>query len=450
MKRNSRFASFWKAILISTLILGSAGCGGPTRVHEAISSSQPTEAPSLTTEAGSPETEEVLPATEESIPGEKSSITILIPEDPPSFNAVVGDTGYDALVMNLVMLGLTGVDPEGNVYTELAAELPTVENGDVVVDEETQSMDVAWKLRQDVQWADGTPVTAGDVVFTWEAIMNPETGIWVRGSEYVDSIEKIDDQTVVFHYNTLYPGYQIQLGGEQLAVWPAHYCKAEEGFTAWECGRQPLSNGPFVLKEWEVGDHMTFERNSNYFEIGKPYLDEIIIRTIPDESVRKQMMLQGDADLVMWLSEKMVSDLSNKSNVEVSISPYSRWVMRLFPNEAAKGTTDPVASPHPLFSDVRVRQAVRMAVDVDTIANEIFLGYSEPIWTEFYRKPYQCDVPRPAYDPEGAKVLLEEASWKDTDGDGIRECRGCSTANEGDIIVLPFNICIKRANHRAL
>ena len=439
MKRNHQFASFWRIILIITLVLGLIGCLGEiTQIQEAISSSQPTEAPPETTEEIVTETEEVVPATEEALPGEKSSITILIPEDPPSFNAVVGDTGYDGLAMNLVMLGLTGVDPEGNIYTELAEELPTIENGGVRVDEEAGTMDVTWKLRQDVLWADGTPVTANDVVFTWEAIANPDTGIWVRGSDYVDGLEKIDDQTVVFHYNSLYPGYLVQLGGEQLVVWPAHYCKPEEGFTAWECARQPLSNGPFILKEWMVGDHMTFERNPNYFEAGKPTIDEIIVRTIPDESVRKQMMLQGDGDLIMWLSEQMVADLSNQTSVKISFSPNSRWVMRLFPNQAAKGTTDPVASPHPLFSDVRVRKAVRMAVDVETISSKIFLGYSKPVWTEFYRKPYECDIPQPAYDPEAAKALLEEAGWSDTDGDGIRECHGCTAANEGDLMKVTF------------
>ena len=431
------------ALITLALAIGLSGCGGgPTPQISATQPPAKTQAPQVTEviepSAPPPEPTVAETAVETAAVSESNSITILIPEDPPSFNAVVGDTGYDALVMNLVMLGLTGVDPKGNVYPELAAELPTSENGGVVVDEEAGTMDVTWKLRQDVQWADGTPVTADDVVFTWEAIMNPDTGIWVRGSDYVDSAEKIDDYTMVFHYNTIYPGYLIQLGGEQLVVWPSHYCNADEGFTAWECARQPLSDGPFILKEWTVGDHMTFERNPNYFEAGKPAIDQVIVRTVPDESVRKQMMMQGDADLIMWATEPVVTDLKDKPGINISISPYARWVMRLFPNQAAKGTTDPDASPHPVFSDVRVRRAVRMAIDVDTIANEIFLGYGKPVWSEFYRPPYACDVPRPQYDPDGAKALLDEAGWKDTDGDGIRECHGCETAKEGDLMKVDF------------
>src|SRR5262245_10618985 len=75
------------------------------------------------------------------------SITIVIAEDPPSFNPMVADTGYDALVMELVMLGMTDVDPQGNVFPELAAELPTIENGGVVLDEDAGTMSVTWKLR---------------------------------------------------------------------------------------------------------------------------------------------------------------------------------------------------------------------------------------------------------------------------------------------------------------
>src|SRR5574342_513765 len=92
--------------------------------------------------------------------GSGKNITIVIAEDPPSFNPMVADTGYDALVMELVILGLTDVDPQGNVFPELAAELPTVENGGVLIDADAGTMSVTWKMRQDVQWQDSKPVTA--------------------------------------------------------------------------------------------------------------------------------------------------------------------------------------------------------------------------------------------------------------------------------------------------
>lgn len=367
------------------------------------------------------------------------NITIVIPEDPPSFNPIITDTGYDALVMELVMLGLSDIDPDGNVFPELASELPTKENGDVVVDEAASTMSVTWKMRNDVQWADGEPVTANDVIFTYEAITNPETGGWIPGVDYIDSIEKVDDYTFTVNYNAIYPAYLTQFGGEQVAIWPAHYCDASQGFASWDCARQPLSDGPFVLSEWVNGDHMTFLRNENYFEKGKPAIDKITVSIVPDQTVRKTMLINGDADLDMWTTEPVIADLKGNPNVEVNPSPTNRFVMRIFFNLAAKGTTDPVATPHPILSDVRVREAIRSAIDVDTISKEFFLGYAQPAWTEFFRPPYVCNnIPRPKFDLEAASKLLDEAGWKDTDGDGVRECHGCKTATEGYKMEMEF------------
>ena len=135
---------------------------------------------------------------------ESSGIVIVIPEDPPSFNPIVTDTGYDSLVMELVMLGLSDIDADGNVFPELASELPSVENGGVVLDEDAGTMSVTWKMREDIQWADGTPVTADDVIFTYESIVDPELGGWIPGIDYIDSVEKIDDYSLTVNYASVY------------------------------------------------------------------------------------------------------------------------------------------------------------------------------------------------------------------------------------------------------
>jgi peptide/nickel transport system substrate-binding protein len=374
-------------------------------------------------------------------PIEETSVVMIIPVDPTGFNGLVTDTGYEQALMELVMLGLTDLDPQGEFLLELAAEMPTVENGGVVVDEDAWTMDVTWTMRDDIYWTDGEPVTADDVIFTWNAIADPETGIWAEGLDYTDSIEKIDDYTFVVHYNTVYPNYRLQFGGENFAVWPEHYCDASQGFVSWDCNRAPLSDGPYVLEEWAAGDHLSFVRNPNYFEEGKPSIDRFVVRIVPDNSVAKTLMIQGDADVQIWPTESVVEEYKSAPNVDVSFSPTERWVMRIFPNLAAKGSVDPVESPHPILSDVRVRHAIRMAIDVDTIADQIFLGYSHPVWTEFFRPPYDvCDIPRPEYDPAAAADLLEAAGWSDEDGDGIRECHGCLNAEDGYVMSMELMI----------
>jgi peptide/nickel transport system substrate-binding protein len=374
---------------------------------------------------------------EPAAPAEPSSIVIVIPQDPTGFNGLVTDTGYEQLVGEMVMLAMTEIDPYGEIYTELATEIPTLENGGVVFDEDAWTMDVTWHMRDDVYWADGEQVTVDDLVFTWDAITDPETGMWVDGVDYTDSIEKVDDFTFVVHYNTVYTAYQTQFGGENFEIFPAHYCDASQGFSAWDCNRQPLSDGPYILQDWVTGDHMLFVKNPNYFEPGKPAIDQVVIRIVPESSVRKTMMEQGDADVDMWISPTVIDELKDVSGINVSISPTTRWVLRLFPNLAARGTTDPVASPHPILSDILVRRAIRAAVDVDLLSEQIFRGYSVPVWTEFFRPPYNvCDIPRPVYDPEVARDLLTEAGWTDTDGDGVRECHGCLHGEEGQLMSL--------------
>jgi len=371
------------------------------------------------------------PETAAPQPQPSGDLVIVIPEDPPSFNAVVADSGYDALAMHMTLLGMAEIDPAGKVYPVLAAELPTVENGGIVIDEAAWTMDVTWRMRDDVTWADGMPVTADDVLFTYEAITNPETGAWIPGIDLVTGVDKIDDYSFVVHFSSVYPSHLTLFGGRQVVIWPKHYCNPEQGFLNWDCAREPLSDGPFVLKEWMSGDHLTFEKNPAYFEADKPAIDGVIIKIVPDATVRETMIRQGDADILMWATEQVAYNLKDDTNVKVSISPTGRWVMRLFINLAAKGSTDPAADPNPFFSDVRVRQAIRAAIDVDKITESVWYGYAKPVWTEFFRVPYDtCSIKRPKFDPEAAKALLEEAGWVEG-ADGICECVGCGTAPDG-------------------
>jgi peptide/nickel transport system substrate-binding protein len=409
-------------ILILISLIGLAGCGTKPK------SAPVTQAPA----AAAPATAAPATAAPAVAAPPTTSITVVIPEDPPSFNAVISDTGYDALVMHMVLLGMTGVDPQGNVYPVLAKELPSVGNGGVVLDEKTGSMDVTWKMRQEVIWADGIPVTADDVLFTYEAIMDPVNGFAIPGLDLVTGIDKIDDYTFVVHFSSIYPSYLTFLGGRQIVIWPKHYCNLEQGYTAWDCGRTPLSDGPYMLNEWVTGDHLLFASNPKYFEASKPGIDQIIVRIVPDAEVRSTMMRQGEADLLMWATEQVASELKDAGDVKLSISPTSRWVMRLFINLAAKGTTDPLAHPNPFFGDVRVRQAIRMAIDVDKITSSVWYEYAQPVWTEIFRPPYNtCNIPRPKVDVAAAKTLLDQAGWI-AGSDGIRVCKGCKYAKEGD------------------
>lgn len=444
MNKNIGPKMFGLVVILVLLIAGLSGCRSsePTPTESAPDVEAPTEATppeEAPTVAAPPDEAPTEPPPPPESPAEETSITILIPDDPVVFNGLVVDTGYEQAMGELVMLSLSEADPEGNIFPELAVEIPTIENGGVEFDEDTWSMKVTWQIRDDVFWSDGEQVTVDDVIFTWNAIADTW---WTDGLDYTESLEKIDDFTFVVNYyeGSVYPNYQLQFGGENFFVYPEHYCDAEQGFTEWDCEREPLSNGPYLLEEWVSNDHLTFVRNPNYYEEGKPAIDNIIVRIVPEESVRRTIMLEGDADVHYWPVENSSDAYKDSENVDFMEAPSERWVMRLIPNLTARGETDPVENPHPILADVRVRKAIRMAVDVDTIVEDIFLGYGRPIWTEFFRSPYECDIPRPAYDPEAAAALLVEAGWVDADGDGVRECQGCLNAEDGTPLSMEFAI----------
>ncbi len=432
----------WSGLFIGLVIL-LAGCGQtPAQTAAAPQATQAVVQPTVSAPQLTPVTQptatvlataQTQPTNTAQASNADKAVTVVIPEDPPSFNAVISDSGYDTLVMHLALLGLTAIDPDGKVYPVLAAELPTVDNGGVVIDKASGKVDVTWKMRKDVKWADGAPVTADDVIFTYKAITDPKTGSWIPGIDLVTGVDKINDYQFVVHFSSIYPSYLTLFGNRQVVIWPKHFCKAEQGFQSWDCGRQPLSDGPFILKEWITGDHLTFVRNPNYYEPGKPQVDQVIVKIVPDGTIRETMLRQGDADVMMWANETNADNLKNDTNVKVSISPTSRFVMRVYFNLAAKGSVDPVAKPNPLFSNVMVRQAIRDAIDVDTISSAVWHGYAQPVWTEFFRAPYNvCNIPRPIFDPEAAKALLDQAGWiVDPKGDGIRVCKGCKTAKDG-------------------
>jgi peptide/nickel transport system substrate-binding protein len=375
---------------------------------------------------------------EEEVVAEETSITILIPDNPVAFNGLNTDTGYEQALGELIMLSVADVDAEGNVFPELAVEIPTIENGGVEFDEETWSMKVTWKIRDDVYWSDGEQLTVDDIIFTWDVIVEEA---WTPAVDYTETIEKVDDFTFIVHFyeGWIFPDYALQFGGEDFFVYPEHYCDAEQGFYEWDCDDEPLSSGPYILEEWVTDDHLTFVRNPNYYEEGKPAIDQVIVRITPEEAVEKTLMLEGDADVHYWPGENHLNEYEyGDNNVRVEEAPSERWVMRLIPNLTLPGDE---TQPHPFLSDVGVRRAIRMAVDVDTILEEVFYGYGRPVWTEFFRPPYDvCDIPRPAYDLEGAAALLEEAGWTDTDGDGIRECQGCENAEDGTPMAMEFAI----------
>ncbi len=365
------------------------------------------------------------------------AIIVTVPIDPPSFNAYLNDTGYEILIGELVYGALAEIGPDGNYYPELAIDLPTLANGGLSED----GLAVTWRLKPEVLWSDGTPFTSADVRFTWQALR--DSGIWAPGFDLIEDVETPDPHTAVVRYRQFYPNYLIQFGGNGTGVLPAHHCGNTGEMLFWDCNFEPVSTGPFVLAQWVPGVRLIFNPNPNYFVPERPRAAQLVVEIQPDPDFRQRSLERGNAHLDLWPEEPELGrlELGASGTVTVLATDPARFVLRLVPNLSAPGSSD-LEKPHPILSDVRVRQAIRQSIDVDWLNAEAFGGRARPIQTELY--PLGCQVPRQDYNPGQASVLLDQAGWVFVNPeDVVRRCQGCGTAEDGTPLVLNSYIYVE-------
>jgi len=381
----------------------------PTEVVQATAvESAPTEAPAA------------------SEPPRGGTVVLIIPEEPANLNYYLTSAAVVKQVADATSTTtLTLVDPNGEYQPVLATEIPSVENGGLSADYLT----VTWKLKPDLKWSDGEPFTSDDIKFTWEVLSNPASGsIQISGFEQIGSIDTPDDLTAVIHYKTPFAGYATQFGS---GVFPRHAAGSPETLTTWEWNTRPVGMGPFVVTDWVSGDSITMEPNPNYFEPGKPYLDKLIFKVIPEAATQTAMMKTGEAQVHLWPGETKQEYDSLLAGIAEQVMVPGMWNAALDFNLSKAYDNDPTANvPNPFFGDIRVRQAVSHAIDYKTLANDVITNVD--ITTSPFAYGWsKCDLPRKYdYDVEAAKTLLDEAGWIVGD-DGIRVAKGAKYAPDG-------------------
>lgn len=378
-----------------------------------------------------PQTDDIESLESASMSGGEA--VILIPEEPATLNQYLSAAAIVRQVADATMAGLTTVDGDGNFQPVLAAELPTLGNGMVSSD----FLTVTWKLRSNLKWSDGEPVTADDIKFTWEALSHPESGnVLSLGFELIDRIDTPDDLTAVVHYQKVNQDYLQQF---RFGLLPRHATGEPAAMSQWDWNRQPVGAGPFMVSAWNAGETILMVRNPHYYLPGLPYLDRLIFTIVPDPSAQIAMMAQGEAQIQLWPSEpKELYDERVADQATLAEVP-SQWNMALYLNLSQPFDDDPsAAGPHPILGDLRVRQALARAIDYDLIVDEINPGVW-PAVTPFAYGWYQCDIPRPyLYNPAKAKALLDKAGWMEG-ADGIRVAQGARYTEERTRLTLQIN-----------
>jgi peptide/nickel transport system substrate-binding protein len=271
-------------------------------------------------------------------------------------------------------------------------------------------------LREDVKWHDGEPVTARDVVFTWETARNPAIGY--ANADYFDAwegVEMIDEYTLRF---TVRPTAYLMYGWSQVAILPEHILgdvpPAE--FATHPFGTNaPVGNGPFRFVERVPGDRWVFEANPDFPEElgGRPYVDRYVYRAIPDDVAMVAALRSGEVDLAI--------DPPPADMARLSADPAFRVLTYAAPRY------DFIAwnSRRPMFSDRGVRRALTMAIDRQGLVDAILAGYGEVATGPVGAWHWAYDaVPSLPFAPDSARAALEAAGWVDSDGDGVREKDG--------------------------
>ena len=365
------------------------------------------------------------------VPG--GTARFLLYEDPNTLNPFAGATSIAFQAIAATFDGLAENDPDGGFVPALAAELPTLENGGVSADLTT----VTWKLKEGLLWSDGTPVTSADVKFSWEAAKDAANGSAVA-SDYalISDVQTPDPLTAVVSYSSFNAGYIDQFP----YIIPMHATGPVTEMATWDFNRNPIGTGPFKLDEWASGEYLQMSRNDNYREEGKPYLDGLTFLVTPDEAVRTALMTEGDAEVMLWAGQEPEAQIEAAGTGVGRIAP-GIWVVDLHFNLSKPFDDDPTeATPHPILGDLRVRQAITMAINRDRIQDE-FLAESDTydIDSPLSVGWMDCQVEGWTHDVEAAKALLDEAGWRDEDGDGIREAHGVPTVDDGTKLSLTMN-----------
>jgi len=385
------------------------------------------------------------PTPTPSLRGIGDTLHILLWDAPTILNPHLSINVKDWVASRIVYEPLASYDNDGNLVPFLAAEIPSLENGDVASDGKS----VTWKLKPDVQWSDGEPFTADDVLFTYQFIANSDVGsASVAVYDSIAGIDVIDKYTVKVNFHTANPAWAVPFVGSQGVILPKHKFEAYNGANAREAPAniEPVGTGPYRvltpgLKPQEVlllgtelvqTNKIIFEPNPYFRDKDKPYFSRIELRGggTPTEAAR-QSLQTGEVDLG-WDLNIQASDLTKfeqegKGRVLSSFGSRVDQIElnRTDPNkETIDGERSSLSFPHPFFSDLKVRQAFAYAIDYESIV-ALYGPSGEPTDHILVSPPqYKSNKTFYTFDLKKAAALLDEAGWKDTNGDGIRDKDG--------------------------
>ncbi|MFN8473211.1 MAG: peptide ABC transporter substrate-binding protein [Anaerolineae bacterium] len=365
--------------------------------------------------------------------GAGGELKLLFWQAPTILNTYLAQGTKDEYASSIVTEPLAWFGADGKPVRVLAADIPTTQNGGISSDGKT----VTWKLKPNIKWSDGSDFTADDVVFTYQYNADPTTAsTQTAQTQGIDKVEAVDKNTVkiTFKEATATP-YQIFVGNLSPIIQKKQFqdymgTKAKDA----PGNLKPIGTGPYKVDDFKPGDVITYSINDNYREADKPFFKTVQLKGGGDATSAARAVFQtGETDYawnlqVPWAAlNPMISSSGSKGDLLTATSSSVERILlnRADPNKDVNGARSEPSTQHPILSDLKVRQALSLAIDRNQIADQLY-GKGGGVGTcnlvvgvpELESKNTSC-----APDIAKANQLLDEAGW--TMGpDNVRQKNG--------------------------
>jgi peptide/nickel transport system substrate-binding protein len=320
-------------------------------------------------------------------------------------------------------------DQEGNLVPVLAAEIPTVQNGDLLPGAKV----VRWRLKKGVTWHDGQPFTADDCVFTWEFARDPATAC-VTAKIYQDvTVTKVDSHTILVSFPKASPFWANAFVSSPGMIIPKHLFAPYAGAKSREAptNLKPVGTGPYKFSDFKPGDLIRGEINHQYHVPNRPHFDSIEVKGGGDATSAARAVLQtGEFDYAwnLLVEDDVLKRMESGGKGRVAIADGGSVEFLLLnptdPFTEVDGERSSVKTKHFAFSDPAVRQAMAQLIDRQSMQDHIY-GRSGKATNLFINNPARFRSPsnKLEFSVDKANALLDAAGWK-RGADGVREKAG--------------------------
>jgi len=332
--------------------------------------------------------------------------------DPDSLSPLIGTFQVDVDLSMFWAGYLFNYDDRNQLVPELATIVPTLANGGIAKDGRT----ITYHLRRGVLWQDGATFSADDLVFSWHAVMNPNTNVQTRtGYDDIRAIDEPDKYTIVVHLIRPFAPFVnsfFTMGATPYPVYPKHLLAQYHDLNHISYNSKPVGTGPFIVSEWHRGQTLRMVANPHYWR-GPPKLREVDYTNIPDENTLVTSVRTHEIDLWYNASATNYPAASHIAGTRALLTPFTQYSIITFNTR------------RPIVSEEAVRRALALATDRKHLIDVVTFGVQIPgdgdqpafSWAH---DPTLRSIP---FDLARSRATLEAAGWKGGP-DGIRTKNG--------------------------